>query len=97
MAQFIAAAQAALSVLLVSLCLGAGLPLLFSLGVQQLAAAHVPGSAGARWHGTVHKVISFAIFALVVVAVLFGLSYIVIQGFGLKYVFDGLIPHIVHK
>lgn len=97
MNQVIAAADAAWKVLLAGLILGSGLPALFSIGIRQLAAAHVPDSAGAGWHAGVHKALAYAAFGLALLAVLLGLAYIVAHGFGVRIVFDGIIPVIVDK
>ncbi len=97
MNQVIAAADAAWKVLLAGLILGSGLPALFSFGVRQLAAAHVPDSAGAGWHSGVHKSLAYAAFALALAAVGLGLAYIIAHGFGVRIVFEGLIPVIVEK
>ena len=97
MNQVFAAADAAWKVLLAGLILGSGLPALFSIGIRQLAAAHVPDSAGAGWHVGVHKAMAYAAFGLALLAVLLGLAYIIAHGFGVRIVFDGLLPVIVEK
>lgn len=90
MNQLFAALDGAWRVLLAGLVLGAGLPALFALGVRQLAAAAVPDSAGARWHGGVHRALAYASFAIVVLAVLLGLGYIVAHGFGYSITLSGI-------
>nr|NLI50882.1 hypothetical protein [Propionibacterium sp.] len=97
MNQVIAAADGAWRVLLAGLLLGAGLPALFALGIRQLAAAHVPDTAGARWHPGLHRAAAYVSFAVVVLAVLLGLSYIVAHGFGYVITFDGIIPVVRPK
>lgn len=92
MNQIMAAADGAWRVLVVGLVLGAGLPAMFALAVRQLAAAHVPDSAGARWPAAAHRAAAYAIFAVVVLAVLLGLGYIIAHGFGYTIAFDGLLP-----
>lgn len=97
MNQIIAAADGAWRVLLAGLFLGAGLPALFAIGVRQLAASHVPDSAGVRWHGGVHRALAYVSFGVVVLAVLLGLSYIIAHGFGYAIAFDGMVPVIRPK
>ncbi len=97
MNQVIAALDAAWRVLLVGLVLGAGLPMLFAVGVRQLAAAHVPDSAGARWNAAAHRTFAYAAFALVLLAVLVGLGYIVAHGFGYTIALQGFLPVIRPK
>lgn len=97
MNQVIAALDGAWRVLFAGLVLGAGLPALFAIGVRQLAASHVPDSAGVRWHAGAHRALAYASFALVVVAVLLGLGYIVAHGFGYTIAFQGILPVIRPK
>lgn len=70
MSQVMAALDAVWKVLLVGLVLGAGLPALFSLGVRQQA------------HG--RRVLAYAAYTVVGVAVLLGIAGIVAHGLGVK-------------
>ncbi|MEU4695386.1 hypothetical protein [Actinoplanes sp. NPDC023714] len=90
-------------VLLAGLVLGAGLPVLFALGIRSLAwgageatvnqsGVTVPGTR--RPAGTV---IGYALFAIVVLGVLLGLTFIVATGFGYKLDFSGFFPTLVAK
>lgn len=97
MNQIIAALDAAWRVLFVGLLLGSGLPALFSVGIRQLAAAHVPESAGAGMPPVVHRLLAYLVFGVVLLAVTLGLAYIVAHGFGYKITFDGLWPVIREK
>ncbi len=97
MNQLLAALDAAWKVLAVGLLLGAGLPTLFSIGVRQLALAQVPDSAGVHVHAALHRTIAIVVFAVVVLAILLGLSYIVAHGFGYSVAFDGLAPIVKKK
>jgi hypothetical protein len=95
--QVFAALDAAWKVLVVGLVLGSGLPALFSVGIRQLAAAHVPDSAGAGLPSAVHRALAYLAFAVVLLAVFLGLSYIVAHGFGYTITFDGIWPVVKEK
>lgn len=98
MQQIAAAADAAWRVLLTCLVLGAGLPTLYTVGLKQLSLAdgtdHPATSSGVR---TAHRVLAIALFAVVIVAVLLGLSFIVAHGLGYSIKFDGVMPIITKK
>jgi hypothetical protein len=96
-------------VLLAGLALGAGLPILFALGIRSLAwasggvstgtgvtvtTADVTSSGPRRPLGTV---IGYALFAVVVVGVLLGLTFIVASGFGYKLDFSHIYPTLIEK
>jgi hypothetical protein len=81
-------------VLLAGLVLGAGLPALFAAGVR--ATAHGGGGSGpapAAWG----KPVGYLCFALVAVAVLLGIAFIVASGFGKTLSFAHIYPTIVDK
>ncbi|BAL90700.1 hypothetical protein AMIS_54800 [Actinoplanes missouriensis 431] len=90
-------------VLLAGLVLGAGLPVLFALGIRSLAwgagEARVSESgvtvAGSR--RPLGTVIGYLLFAVVVLGVLLGLLFIVSSGFGYKLDFSGFFPTLVAK
>jgi hypothetical protein len=97
------ALQAAWRVLLVGLILGAGLPTLFALGVRSLAwgaggdaEVHADGAAGpkARPLGTM---LGYVCFAIVLLGVGLGITYIVASGFGKMLSFEHVFPTIVDK
>ncbi len=74
-------------VLLVSLVLGAGLPVLFALGLRAAAwgaggdaERHAAGAAPAPH--PLGRVLAVLCFALVVAAVLLGITFVVAGGFG---------------
>lgn len=94
MNQLIAALDAAWRVLAVGLLFGAGLPALFSIGVRQLAAAH---HQRLNWRSVAHRALAVASFAVVAVAVLAGLGFIIAHGFGVKITFDGVVPTFSSK
>lgn len=96
------ALQSAWRVLLVGLVLGAGLPTLFALGVRSLAwgaggdaEVHERG-AGARPQpaGTV---LGWVCFAIVLLGVALGITYIVASGLGKALSFEHVYPTIVDK
>lgn len=93
MNQLIAAADGAWQVLVVGLIFGAGLPALFSLGVRQQSFAHHKHGVKAA----LHRMAAVTSFAVVLIAVLAGLSFIVAHGFGVRIAFDGLIPTFTSK
>jgi hypothetical protein len=90
-------------VLLAGLALGAGLPVLFALGIRSLAwstggdpqvgdsgvTAPTPRPAG--------KVLAYLLFGLVVLGVLLGIAFIVASGFGKALSFEHIYPTIVSK
>jgi hypothetical protein len=79
-------------VLLAGLILGAGLPVLFALGIRSLAwadAGEVTRPAG--------RVAGYGLFAVVVLGVLLGITFIVATGFGKALSFEHIYPTIVAK
>ncbi|HWS31830.1 MAG TPA: hypothetical protein VN408_03695 [Actinoplanes sp.] len=96
------ALDGAWQVLIAGLALGAGLPILFALGIRSLAwgagAASVTSTgvttATRRPLGTV---LGYALFAVVIIGVLLGLTFIVASGFGYKLDFANLYPTLVAK
>ena len=82
-------------ILAAGLLLGAGLPILFALGVKSIAWANgdLPGAA----RNPFGRVVAVALFAVVVSAILLGLSYIVAHGFGYTLVWNGMLPSFTHK
>lgn len=94
MIQFFAALDGAWRVLAFGLLLGAGLPALFSMAIRQSALARVPESAGVHVHAHLHRAIAVALYVLVGLAILAGLTYIIAHGFGYNVSFDGLTPVI---
>jgi hypothetical protein len=99
--------EAAWRVALVSLVLGAGLPAVFAVGVRQLviASGGGPGGDGSEAtpgappsSATWHRVLGWLCFAVVVVAVVIGLSIIIASGLGKQVSFEHLIvPTFVDK
>lgn len=102
MEQFLAALNGAWRVLLVGVVLGAGLPAVFAVGVRTLAWG-TGGDAGIHDSEVelkphpIGRVLAIILFALVVLAVVAGLGYIVAHGLGWTVTFDGIIPVFTRK
>jgi len=97
------ALQGAWKVLLASLILGAGLPTLFGLGIRSLAfgaggdaEVHAQGAAGPKPH-RIGTVAGYLCFAVVLAAVVLGITFIVATGFGKMLSFEHIYPTIVDK
>jgi hypothetical protein len=92
------AADGAWKVLLASLILGAGLPVIFALGVR--ARAHAAGGT-ADGQPTQRHPIGNVLFALCILVVLLGvalgITIIVASGFGKAVSFGHIYPTIVSK
>lgn len=85
-------------VLAVGLLLGAGLPAIFALGVRSLAAG-VGGDAETD-HASPQpaaKIMAGICFAVVVLAVVLGLTVIVASGMGKTVTFEHIVPTLVDK
>ena len=94
MNQLLLALQAGAQVLFAALLLGAGLPVIFSLGMRALAygaggTAEVAVDMKPRPAG---KVLAVVCFGVVILAILLGISWIVATGMGYSLVFDHLLP-----
>ncbi|MEV0564521.1 hypothetical protein [Dactylosporangium sp. NPDC050588] len=88
------ALEAVWRVLLAGLILGAGLPALFALGVRSLAyGAGGPGRAP-RPLGTAG---GYLCFAIVLLGVALGITFIVASGFGKELSFEHVYPTVVDK
>ncbi|HEY0002518.1 MAG TPA: hypothetical protein VGB74_18845 [Actinoplanes sp.] len=90
-------------VLLVGLALGAGLPILFALGIRSLAWS-AGGTAQVHDSGVTSpaprplgRAIGYLLFAVVVLGILLGITFIVANGFGKALSFEHLYPTIVPK
>ena len=92
------AVEGAWRVLLAGLVFGAGLPLLFALGIR--AMAYGAGGDAEVSHDRPHpvgKIIAVLCFAVVRAAVALGITMIVASGFGKELEFDGFIPILQDK
>jgi hypothetical protein len=97
------ALDGAWKVLLVSVILGAGLPALFALGIRSLAygaggeaEVQESGVSGPTPH-PVGTVVGYLLFAVVVLGVVLGITFIVASGFGKALSFEHVYPTIVAK
>ncbi|GAA0236479.1 hypothetical protein [Cryptosporangium japonicum] len=91
--------EAAWKVLLIGLVLGAGLPTLFAFGIRTMAWGQ-GGSAEVDTASAPHpvgRVIGILCFALVLLAVFLGITYIVAYGFGKELSFEHVYPTIQNK
>ena len=92
------ALEGAWKVLLAGLIFGAGLPLIFALGIRAMAY----GTGGAAETGSerphpVGRVLGVICFVVVLAAVALGITMIVASGFGKEVVFNGILPVIQDK
>ena len=90
-------------VLLAGLILGAGLPILFALGIRSLAwgtggdaEVHETGVTGPTPRPA-GKALAWTLFTIVVLGVLLGITFIVATGFGKTVSFEHIYPTIVPK
>jgi len=95
--------EAIWKVLLAGLILGAGLPLLFALGVRSLAwgaggdaEVHAGGTTGPRPQ-PIGTVVGWLLFAVVLAGIALGITFIVASGFGKQLSFEHIFPTIVDK
>ncbi|MEP6650840.1 MAG: hypothetical protein ABJA74_13175 [Lapillicoccus sp.] len=96
------AAQGAWKVLLASIILGAGLPVVFALGVRARAFAAAAGAAdGAHSeHSERHpigNVLAVLCLLVVLTGVALGITIVVASGFGKAVSFQHIYPTIVSK
>jgi len=97
------ALQGAWKVLIAGLVLGAGLPVLFGLGIRSLAWG-AGGDAEIRPDGVtgpkanpLGTVLGWVCFVVVVVGIALGITFIVATGFGKTLSFEHIYPTIVDK
>lgn len=95
--------QAIWKVLVVGIILGSGLPVIFAVGIRAMAygqggdaEVHPSGAAAAAPH-PIGRAIGVLCFAIVLLAVVLGLVYIVATGFGKVLSFDHIYPTITAK
>lgn len=86
------ALEAAWKVLLAGLILGAGLPALFALGVRSLA--YGGGGDGASERHPIGTAGGYLCFAIVLLGVVLGITFIVASGFGKAISFEHGYPTI---
>jgi hypothetical protein len=97
------ALQGSWKVLVASLILGAGLPLLFALGIRSLAwgaggeaEVHETGVSGPR-PNPFGAILGYLLFAIVLLGVALGITFIVATGFGKALSFQHIYPTIINK
>jgi len=88
-------------ILAVGLVLGAGIPVLFSAGIRAMAHG-AGGSAETAVGGNsaphpVGRVVGVICFAVVLLAVALGLTFIIATGFGKALSFEHVYPTLVAK
>jgi len=97
------ALDGAWKVLIAGLVLGAGLPVVFALGIRSLAwgaggeaEVHESGVTGPKANpfGTV---LGWILFAIVLLGVVLGITFIVASGFGKALSFEHIYPTIIDK
>lgn len=94
MSQVLLALQAGLQVLVAAVILGAGLPVIFSLGMRSLAYG-TGGSAEVDVTAKPHplgRVMAAVCFGVVILAILLGIAWIVGTGMGYVLSFDHIFP-----
>ncbi|MEV4642266.1 hypothetical protein AB0J80_33445 [Actinoplanes sp. NPDC049548] len=88
------ALEGAWKVLAAGLVLGAGLPALFGLGIRALAY----GAGGDAGKGSpAGIVLGWVLFAIVLLGVALGITFIVASGFGKALSFAHVFPTLVDK
>jgi hypothetical protein len=95
--------QAIWKILVIGIILGAGLPALFAVGIRSLAygqggeaEVHAAGTAAAAPH-PIGRVLAGLCFAIVLLAVVLGIVFIVASGFGKALSFEHIYPTIIDK
>lgn len=94
--------EAAGQVAVIALVLGAGLPALFAVGVRSFTLAGTSGQASAPTDGSrvspaLLRIVGIVCFAVVVLAVVLGLTIIIATGFGQEVSFENVFPTFVPK
>ncbi|WP_250037972.1 hypothetical protein [Paractinoplanes maris] len=92
------ALEGAWKVLLAGLLLGAGLPAIFALGIRSMAFG--AGGDAEVDHAPPHpvgRIGAYLLFAVVLLAVVLGITFIVAGGFGKALSFEHIYPTIVDK
>ena len=97
MEQVLAALDGAWRVLVTCLILGAGLPALYTVGLRQLAAANGADTAPQPGTRALHRGLATLVFAVVVLAILLGLTFITAGGLGYVVLLDPFPPPVRPK
>jgi hypothetical protein len=95
--------QAVWKILALGLVLGAGLPTLFAVGIRAMAygqggeaETHAAGAAVAGPH-PIGRAIGLVCFAIVLLAIVLALVFLVATGFGKALSFEHIYPTIIDK
>lgn len=92
------ALHGAWKVLAVSLVLGAGLPMVFALGIRSLAlAAGGDAEVDSARPRPIGKVLAGLCFLIVLAGVALGITIVVASGFGKAVSFEHIYPALVNK
>jgi len=92
------ALEGAWKVLAAGLVLGAGLPLIYAFVVRSLAMAQGAGAIlGQQTAKPWAKFLAWALLLVILLAVSYGISFIVATGLGKQVTFDHVIPWFVDK
>ena len=95
------ALSGAWQVLLAGLALGAGLPILFALGIRSLAwgageaSVNPSGVTAPGPRRPLGTATGYLLFAVVVLGVVLGITFIVAGGFGYKMCFEHIYPTFI--
>ena len=85
--------EGAAQVLVAGLLLGAGLPLVFALGIRSLAWAEGGKAEKSRAEPRpVGRLLAWLCFGVVILGILMGLMVIISSGVGLEVEFRGIVP-----
>ncbi|AXH96200.1 hypothetical protein [Ornithinimicrobium avium] len=91
-------AQGAVQLLIAGLLLGAGLPLVFALGIRSLAWAEGGKAERSRAQPRpVGKFLAWLCFGVVIVGIVVGLLIIISSGLGLEVEFRGILPTLTRE
>lgn len=88
------ALDGAWKVLLAGLLLGAGVPVLFSLAVSGLAMAEGGEAAQGDAPKPIGRVIALIFFVIILLLVVFGLTWLIVTSLGYHVGFNGIVPQI---
>ena len=92
------ALEGAWKVLAAGLVLGAGLPIIYAFAVRGLAMAQGAGAIiGEKTAKPFGKVIWWVLLLVILLAVSYGIAFIVATGVGKAVTFDHIIPWFVDK
>lgn len=97
MEMVVLALDGAWKVLAAGLLLGAGLPALFAVGVRGLAMANGGALGSSSTPRPWGRVLAWVLFGVILLAVAYGLTFIVATGLGKTVSFEHVVPWLVDK